>query len=191
MLINGCSTQRLQTAELQKNQTIKQRNDKLSQINDWQFNGKIAFIQSDKRQSASIRWQYQQSNASQEIDLTSYLGINILHVESNKNIHTIEVDGESYQSTNLDEIIYSLTGLTLPIDALSYWLRGLAYNSNDTISYHVKSQLPSILTSEYNNEHWQITYYNYQQVNEVQLATKFTIKQNNLLIKVLVRKWTI
>jgi len=191
MLFNGCSSQRLQSAKLEKHQTIKQRNEQLSQINDWQFNGKIAFIQSNKRESASIRWQYKQSNYSQKIDLTSYLGINILHVESNKNIHTIEVNGESYKSRDLDQVIYSLTGLTLPIDALTFWLRGLTYHSKDSMSYHVDSKLPLQLTSEYNNEHWQITYADYQQVNDVQLATRFTIKQNDLLIKVLVKKWTI
>jgi len=190
-LINGCSTQPLHSTKLEEHQTIKQRNQQLSQINDWQFKGKIAFIQSNKRESASIRWQYKQSNNSQKIDLTSYLGINILHVESNKNIHTIKVNGESYQSRDLDQVIYSLTGLTLPIDALTYWLRGLTYHTKDSISYDVDSKLPFRLTSEYNNEYWQITYANYQQVNDVQLATRFTIKKNGLLIKVLVKKWTI
>jgi outer membrane lipoprotein LolB len=191
MLTHGCSTQQSQLTEQQKYQTIKQRNEKLSQINDWQFNGKIAFIQSDKRESASIWWQYQQENSRQKIDLTSYLGINILHLESNKNIYTLEVGGESYQSSDLNEMIYSLTGLILPVDALTYWLRGLAYNSNDTISYHIDSKLPLMLTSEYNNQHWQITYANYRRVNDVQLATKLTIKQNDQLIKILVKKWTL
>ena len=67
MLTNGCSTQQSQLTEQQKYQTIKQRNEKLSQINDWQFNGKIAFIQSDKRESASIWWQYQQENSRQKL----------------------------------------------------------------------------------------------------------------------------
>ena len=119
------------------------------------------------------------------------MSVFILHVESNKNTHTLVVDGKSYQSTNLDQMIYSLTGLTLPIDALTYWLKGLTYNSSDSISYHVDSKLPLILTSEYNNQQWQITYDDYQKVTDVQLATKFTIKQNDLLIKVLVKKWTI
>jgi outer membrane lipoprotein LolB len=191
MLINGCSTQPRQAGKLETNQTIEQRNDKLSQLNDWQFKGKIAFIQSDKRQSASIIWQHQQSINKQTLDLTSYLGVNVLHLESNNNSHIIEVDGESYQGSNLEQLIYSLTGLTIPTDALSYWLKGLSYNINDTINYHFESKLPSIITSEYNNEHWQITYANYRQINDVQLATTFTFKRDDLLIKISINEWTL
>ena len=191
MLINGCSTQPTPADKRQTHQTIEQRNDKLSQLNDWQLEGKIAFIQSDKRQSASINWQHQQSSNRQTLDLTSYLGVNVLHLESNNNRHIIAFDGESYQGSNLEQLIYSITGLTLPTDALSYWLKGLSYSINDTINYHFKSKLPSKITSEYNNERWQITYANYRQINDVQLATTFTIKRHDLLIKISINKWTL
>ena len=191
IFINGCAIQPIQQPIIKNKQTIEQRNTQLSLLNDWQLIGKIAFIQAKKRESASISWKYKQSNNSQKLDLNSYLGINVLHLESKNDIHTIEVDGKSYQSKNLDQLITSLTGLTLPTEALSYWLKGLAFHQNDTITYDEESQLPLSLTSEYNNERWQITYANYRQVKDIHLATKFTIQQNNLIIRISVKKWII
>jgi len=190
-LFTGCATQPIQQSTPAINQTIEQRNAQLTQMNDWQLSGKIAFIQESERKSASIRWQHKHSNNSQKLDLNSYLGINVLHLESKDNIHTIEVDGEKYQSDNLDQLISSLTGLTFPTEALSYWLKGLAFNDGDKIIYHENSQLPLQLTSGYKNNNWQVSYADYQQVNNVQLARKFTIEQNGLLIKISVKKWAI
>jgi len=190
IIINGCSSKAPSKVTLITNQSIEQRNSIVSNINDWQLNGKIAFIQGKQREATSIRWQYKQSNNSQKLDLNAYLGLNVLHLESKNGIHTIEVDGQSYQSKNLDQLITSLTGFTLPTKALTFWLKGLAFNPQDKVDYHQDTQLPSALKSQYNNEHWHIQYDNYQQVGNVQLATKFTIKQNDLLIRISVKKWT-
>lgn len=191
ILINGCSSPPPSIDIIQTSQTIDQRNLLLLTLNDWQLTGKIAYIQGKRRESASIRWQYKQSNNSQKLDLNTYLGINVLQLESKNNVHTIEFDGEKYQSKNLDQLIRSLTGFPLPTEALTFWLKGLAFNPQDKIDYHPSNQLPSALTSEYNNEHWHIQYGKYQQVGNVQLATKFTIMQNDLKIKISVKKWTL
>ncbi|MCJ8322136.1 MAG: lipoprotein insertase outer membrane protein LolB [Colwellia sp.] len=190
ILINGCSSKVPAKSSIMTNKTIEQRNEILSKLNDWQLNGKIAFIQGKQREATSIRWQYKKSNNSQKLDLNAYLGINVLHLESKNNRHTIKVDGQTYQSENLDQLITSLTGFTFPTQALTFWLKGLVYNPHDKIDYHQVTLLPLALTSEYNNEQWHIQYGNYQQVGNVQLATKFTIKQNNLLIRISVKKWT-
>ena len=187
-LVNGCSTKPITNA--QTTQSIDERTQQLLQLNDWQLTGKIAFIQSSKRESASLSWHYNDTDNSQELDLNSYLGINVLHLTSNNNLHTIEVDGKTYKSRNLDQLITSLTGFNLPTKALVYWLKGLPFSANDKIQYHDDTQLPVSLTSEYNNQLWQINYANYQPNNGVQLASSFTLKQHDLLIKISIKKWT-
>ena len=175
-------------------QEINERNQQLSTLNKWKILGKIAFIQQDKRESASLNWLYeqdQQQNKYQRIDLTAPLGINVLHLESNNDQHLLEVDGQEYHSDDLDNLIYSLTGLILPTKALTYWLKGLAYLPQDKLSYDAVTQLPTKLISKYNNRVWSIEYQSYQLVNEHRLATQFSITQEELKIKIFVRKWTL
>lgn len=174
-------------------QTVEERNNQLLLLNQWQIKGKIAFLQHDKRESASLSWK--KDNDNQQLDLTTYLGINVLHVDSNNGLHTVKFDGKRYQSDELDSLIYSLTQLTLPSKALSFWLKGLAYQQSDKISYNKQSKLPDELISQYDQRQWKVVYTNYQTVNNditsTQLAKKITITQGDLTIKIAINHWEI
>lgn len=193
-MLSGCATK--PSTPLSDNiqaVTPEQRAKQLLKNKKWQLKGKIAFIQKtnkkDKRESASLIWQVNEKEQTQELNLTSFLGINVLHLKSNKNQHLIKVDGKEYRGTNLSQLIYSLTGLTLPTEALTFWLKGLPYKTDDKLEIDEKTQLPKKLLSYYNNALWQINYSNYQAFNGVKMATKFTLNKDDLLIKVVVKSW--
>lgn len=195
VMLTGCATNPTLLPEVSSHIiSSAQRNQQLQAIKKWRLTGKIAFIQqskdNNKRESASINWQVNDNQKTQELNLTSYLGINVLHLKSNKTQHLIKVDGKEYKGTNLANLIYSLTGLTLPTDALSFWLKGLPYNTDDQLHIDDTTQLPISLSSHYHNALWQIKYSNYQRFNHISMATKFTIKKDNLLIKVAVKNWS-
>ncbi len=188
LTLAGCSSKPPtlpSNAELE--QSIENRAKQLKQLTQWKITGKIAFIQDKKRESASLTWQVDTN--TQKLNLNSYLGINILHLESKNGLHLIKVDGKEHTSKNLELLIYSLTGLTLPANALNYWLKGLPYLPTDKITYNEKTQLPETLTSFYNFSKWQIHYDRYQLVKEHRLATSLTLKKDNLLIKIAIKKW--
>lgn len=194
-MLSGCATQ--PNSALKNNIqmiTSEQRAEQLLKNKKWQLKGKIAFIQKtknkDKRESASLIWQVNEKEQTQELNLTSFLGINVLHLKSNKSQHLIKVDGKEYLGTNLSQLIYSLTGLTLPTDALTFWLKGLPYKTNDNLEIDDATQLPKKLSSNYHNALWQINYSNYQHFNGMDMATKFTLKKDNLLIKIAVNNWS-
>jgi outer membrane lipoprotein LolB len=174
--------------------TAEQRTKQLLEKAQWKIKGKIAFIQKtntkDKRESASITWQVNETEETQELNLTSYLGMNVLHLKSEKNQHLIKVEGKEYTGSNLSQLIFSLTGLTLPTEALSFWLKGLPYKNEDLVQTEDLTQLPKKITSYYRNEIWEIDYSNYKYFDDLQMATKFTIQKDNLLIKVSVNNWS-
>jgi len=172
---------------ISQNATERQR--QLSQLENWNIRGKIAFIQPEERSNASLFWQYQAKPLKQKLNLTTYLGINVLSIESKNNTHSIEIDGETYQGNDLEELIYNLTGLVLPSKALTAWLKGIPYLYHDTIEYNAKTNLPLSLTSQYNGHMWLITYSNYHNVNGYLLAKSFTIKQQDLTIKIRINQW--
>ena len=195
ILISGCAT-KPNTAPEDNIQVVtsEQRTKQLLKNKKWQLKGKIAFIQqtneTDKRESASIIWKVNEKKQTQELNLTSYLGINVLHLKSNQQQHLIKVDGKEYRGSNLSILIYSLTGLTLPTEALTFWLKGLPYRTDDKLQINEKTQLPKSMTSYYHNSLWQINYNDYRSFNGFKMATKFTIKKEGLLIKVVVKNWS-
>jgi outer membrane lipoprotein LolB len=194
VLLSSCST----TRSISENnpllkQSIKQRSQQLLTLDKWQIKGKIAFLQAKKRQSASINWQVNENN--QKLNLSTFLGISVLKLTSNNGLHTIEVEGEKYKSTDLETLISTLTPLPLPTAALTYWLKGLPYQASDDITYHPETQLPKILSSQYDNRLWQIKYSNYINIKNqsisTQLAKKITISQGDLTIKIAINNWEI
>lgn len=191
LVLSGCSTIPNKDSQVLITQTPQQRITQLQQLQQWKIKGKIAFIEKKSRNSATLSWQVDENENSQKLNLTTYLGINVLQLNSNANSHKIQVDGKTYHGRDLETLIYSITGLTLPTKALTFWLKGIPYQENDKISYQETTQLPLTLSSYYNNELWQVSYSNYQQISSYSLATKFSIRKDDLLIKIVVNDWAI
>ncbi|RHW75428.1 lipoprotein insertase outer membrane protein LolB [Colwellia sp. RSH04] len=194
LFITACST--VQTEQsLVTNVSAQQRVKQIDIISQWKLSGKIAFLQGDSRERANIYWSIDESIPSQKLNLSSYLGINILQLNSKKDHHTIKLDGKQYNGDNLDYLIEELTGLTLPTQALKYWLKGIPYsNTKDSITFDAQTGFPKSLQSSLVNSYgqeqqWLINYSRYKMVNNIALATKFTIKTQDLTIRIAIDKW--
>lgn len=171
------------------NQDIETRNKQVSLLNSWTIAGKIAFINSQKRQSATLHWQKNATEKTESLNLSTLFGIKVLELTQQQDNFTLEVDGEHYSTENLDQLIYSLTGLNLPTRAMSYWLKGLAFLPSDNVIYHAKTKLPESLISRYNNKTWLVKYSQYHHIGEFQLAKQLTIIQDDLRIKIVIHSW--
>jgi len=175
----------------QASQNVETRNAQLAQLKQWTLSGKIAFINNQDRQSATLHWQKNDQEQTESLNLSTLFGINVLTLTQQQGDFTLEVDGENYNTQNLDQLIYSLTGLNLPTRAMSHWLKGLAFLPTDNVIYHKKTQLPESLTSHYNNKKWLIKYSKYHHIGPFQLAKQLTIIQDDLRIKIIIHSWKI
>lgn len=173
----------------QANQDIEARNKQVSQLNSWTITGKMAFINSQERQSATLYWQKNATEKTESLNLSTLFGIKVLELSQLQDSFTLEVDGEHYNTENLDQLIYSLTGLNLPTRAMSYWLRGLAFLPSDKVLYNATTKLPESLISHYNNKIWQVKYSQYHHIGSFQLAKQLTIIQGDLRIKIVIHSW--
>jgi len=191
MFLSGCSSLKNNHQQITKHQNITERTNKLSALSHWKINGKMAIMTPKERHSVTLNWHYQGDKKRQTLNLTTVLGIQVFNLESVNGMHVIQADGERFQSPDLDELLSSLTGFTLPTQAMTFWLKGLPYLNSDEITYSQITQLPEALTSYHNQKKWLLKYGGYQQIGEYQLATKFTIKQENLTLKLNVHQWDV
>lgn len=190
LLITSCTTTpTLNKQPISANYTLKNRNAFLTTVNNWQINGKIAFINGKERKSANIFWQNNPVTALEQLNLTTYLGINVLDVTLSDNIYTVNVDNNSYQHTDIDYILQSLTGYQLPSQALKSWIKAIPFHSSDKVTLHQETQLPLSITSYYNDKTWQIRYQNYSEIKGIPLPKRLTIKQQDLTIKLVINQW--
>ena len=191
LTLSGCTSVPLKQDQSIIAQTPAQRTLQMKQLKNWKVTGKIAFIDKKSRNSASLSWAVNERTKTQQLNLTTYMGINVLQLNSRNNLHTIKADGQTYKGGNLEALIMDITGLTLPTNALTYWLKGFPYHDEDKFEYQNSTQLPLSLSSNYNNEKWQIIYGNYQSFDGYVLAKNFTIKKGGFMIKIAINDWTI
>jgi len=191
MLLTGCvSKKTINQYSVKDLITKEQRIKQLQTLERWTITGKLAFIEPNRRESTSLFWEVNKRQHSQNLQLTTYLGINVLSLHSKNGTHTLEVDGKSYQDDDLELLIYSLTQLNLPTQALQHWLKGLVFSPKDVITYDTKTGLPKSILSTYNKLPWQVTYSDYKTFEQIPLATRITVKQNQLTLKIRINHWT-
>ena len=191
-ILSACSSINDRPVESnQVNQDIDTRNKQLSQLKRWTIAGKIAFINSQKRQSATLHWHKNELERTESLNLSTLFGIKVLELTQQQDNFTLEVDDNVYNTQDLDRLIYKITGLNLPTRAMSHWLKGLAFLPTDKVAYHAENKLPVSLTSRYNNKNWLIKYNNYYHIGPYQLAKQLTIVQGDLRIKIVIHSWKI
>ncbi len=192
IFLSGCSSLGSnQQAKIVTHEAQNERNTKLAKLTNWKINGKMAVITPDKKQSATLNWHYQGDKNRQILNLTTVLGIQVFSLESVNGMHIVEVSGERYQHHDLNKILSSFTGFALPTQAMTFWLKGLPYLKSDVLSYNVQTDLPEKLISYFDEKEWRIKYSSYRQIEQYQLATKFTIKQGDFSIKINVHQWDV
>lgn len=194
-IFSGCSstlpTSKNQVPLIKSTSMTADRATQLLAMQHWKIEGKIAFITPQEKESAGISWRINEQIGTQQLNLNSYLGINVLDLTSEQSQHTIKFDGKTYTGSNLPELIQSLTGLHLPVEALKFWLKSIPYNTADQILFDSTSHLPTKLTSLYQGELWQINYQQYKTIGAYPLATKMMITKDDLLIKIAINKWQV
>lgn len=184
--LSGCA---IAPSQEQLFQDKNARTNQLSELSNWTIKGKIAFIDPNNKQSANLYWQ--QNNDDISLKLTTFLGVNVLSVSFENNIYTLKSDDKEWQNENLTDLINQTTGLTLPIESLIYWIKGLKASANDQITYSADTDLPVQLQAWLNQSYWDINYQSYMLVDNYRLANKMTIKHQDLTIKLAIYDWEI
>ncbi|MEW6996375.1 lipoprotein insertase outer membrane protein LolB [Colwelliaceae bacterium BS250] len=187
LLITACTTTDMPLADNVLFQDKNQRADEILKLNDWTIKGKIAFISPDEKQSANIYWQ--QKDADITLKLTTFLGVSVLSLTSSNSIYTLKSDGKTWHDDNIENLLRQVSGIQLPVQALSFWIKGLKASNDDVINYSSTTDLPEQLQAYVNDKYWHIDYKKYQLIDNYRLAKSLTIKQNKLTIKLLINTW--
>lgn len=160
-------------------QLVKQSN--------WQVSGKLAIIQPKNRQSANLVWQTAAETKS--LNLSSFIGTNIMSLTQQDGLATLKVDGETYQDKNAQRLVYQLTGLNLPFIDNPSWLKGLPNTSQYTHDELNRITRATILDED--NQSWLIEYKQYKKHGGYWLPYSMTLSHHDLKLKLKVNTWQI
>lgn len=158
----------------------------LNELTDWSFHGKVAIITPEDRHSLNIYWQ--QTGENFHITLTSFLGSTILDVKKTAlGTRIIDDQGKIYFGKNAQTLMFQLSGIDLPVDALQQWIKGNP--SGAVYQLNENNQLVSLTGQDHKNNNWSIDYQNFKMVQKTSLPYQLKLRHQDLLIKFAIQKW--
>ncbi|RJX71612.1 lipoprotein localization protein LolB [Vibrio sinensis] len=187
-LLSGCANLNNSTTnvEWEAHQT------RLATITQYQSVGKLGYISPQERQSLNFQWQY--SPTSSQLRMTTFLGQTVFNVVITPERAIAKTyDDQVVIDKSADDLIYRLTGLSIPIEQLNDWLLGLP---TDADSYQLNpTHTLATLSKKINGKTWQLNYLSYQDVivNGVALPVprKMKLIQDQISINLVITKWTL
>ncbi|MER2493524.1 lipoprotein insertase outer membrane protein LolB [Catenovulum sediminis] len=156
-----------------------------NQISSFALHGKIAFITAQERQSSNLYWQ--QKNERYELNLTTFLGIQLAEVVGTPNHLFVSADGKTYQSNSPEQLIEETIGWPVPISHLQNWIKGV--HNGVIINRHDNKQAKEVLVRTSSTEEWTLNYLSYKKYGNIYLPTKIKCQSYGLTVILQINEW--
>ncbi|SMF54442.1 outer membrane lipoprotein LolB [Alteromonadaceae bacterium Bs31] len=158
-----------------------------SEMQNWTLQGKIGVKALGESQSANFHWQ----NSDQQgytIRVHGPLGQGAAKLERDFQGVSFEADGVSQRATTAEELMSMNLGWSFPVDAMSWWVRGLPAPQLEIQREQLNEQG---LLSELEQGGWTIQYTRYQLVGGLNLPAKLLASrhEHRVEVKLLLKKW--
>ena len=162
LLLSGCAgvqTQVEQLSEKEKIERWQQYKIQLETISAWSLRGKMGVKTGPKGGSATLKWQY--SETEQRIELYGPFGGGrvIIKVDAGGAVLR-DTKGNVIYGKTASEVLYQRLGWQVPFDHLSDWARGLAGPDATDVTIDADGRLKQLV-----QDNWQVEYQDYRQVD--------------------------
>jgi len=156
----------------------------LSELNHWQLKARVAIKTPEENVTASLNWQ--KNGPLFDFYLSGAFGVTIAHLVQDDVHATLEIpDSEKLFHTNAEQLLQQTLGWQFPIDALSYWVKGLpSHQAGEQVSYDEQGRINQITLNQ-----WQIEFSKYRKFQGYLLPKMIQAKHPQLSIKVVAKKW--
>ena len=158
------------------------------QIEDWTIKARLGVQSETDGGSFDVFWQ--QVADAYEIRLIAPMGQGAVLINGdNSGVAISLADGQTQYSNDADELFASMTGLSLPVNGLQDWLRGMPIQGEavQNISWNEHGQL-----YKFEQRGWRVEMGRYKAVADYELPHAFYLEredQPELSVRLLVREW--
>ncbi|WP_159084746.1 lipoprotein insertase outer membrane protein LolB [Dongshaea marina] len=156
-------------------------------LTDWTLRGKLALITPDQKGSLNLFWQNRDTNY--KMVLSDFFGRTILTLQKiNDEFYLTDNRNHHYQTSEPEALIYNLTGLMIPLQALPSWVKGVPLPQQQKV---IKG--PQGLPATFVQGSWQADFQEFMQKGKVQLPQKLKIQehQEKLTLKLAIYDWSL
>ena len=153
---------------------------------DWSLAGRLAVSDSKDGGSGNLRWE--QTENGSRMDFHGAMGRGAWRMTSNASGARLELaDGTIHDAGSVDMLVRSQLGWDIPVDSLSWWVRGLAAPGG----YQERRLGEEGDLQELLQDGWTVTFGKYRSFGGAMLPVKVSARQADWKIKLAIRDWNL
>lgn len=156
----------------------KQARNRLYQLDQWSFDGRLAVSAQNDAWSASLSWKHDPDQ--EEMKLSGPLGQGATIIQLTDDFVSIDRgDGQVKTSAQPEEFVQQQLGMFVPIRSLRYWVVGLPEPTQAFVE----------TADGFTQSGWLITYKQMQTVLNQSMPHKITVVNTQAKLKLVIDQW--
>ncbi|HMB60297.1 MAG TPA: lipoprotein insertase outer membrane protein LolB [Xanthomonadales bacterium] len=187
VLLSACSQAPKRTAETPGMlKAYQERETLLTARKDWTLDGRLAIHDGKDGGSGSIIWV--QAGSETELRFRGALGQGAWRLQAGETGARIELaNGEVHRASSVAELVKQQVGWVIPVEALSWWVRGLAQpGKQESRSLDDQGRLLKLAQAG-----WEVDFGKYADLYGATVPERITARRGKYLVKLVVRNWTL
>ena len=181
VFVSGCSSLMTKTSQ---EDVLNYDSTEIGQINHWQIKGKLGFKSTTRAGSATINWQ--QHKADYKITLSGPFSSGRAVISGNQQVAEMQ-SGDKIFRHSPQQLAMQLTGLPLPVDFLSSWVKGLPSKDDQTLQNFVTN--PNGSAASFQQHDWQLSFSGYRFTDRGYLPQKIIGQLGEQSFKLVIAQW--
>lgn len=184
-LLAGCSPVPTRTTENPVfTQAYLARFEHLQLLTDWAVEGRLAISDGKDGGSGTLSWAH--TELETRMSFHGAMGKGAWRLQADATGARLELgNGSVHSASTIAELVREQVGWKVPVEALSWWVKGLAQPGDwDTRVLDAEGRVTALRQSG-----WDVDFGNYAEPEVHWLPSKLTARQGKYLVKVAVRKW--
>lgn len=154
-------------------------------IEQWALDGKLAISDGEDGGSGKLEWRTGPDLV--ELDFRGALGRGAWQLEIRPGLAVLSLaNGDTWEAREVSTLVHNQVGWRVPVDALGWWVRGLA--------------APGAVESQYfddagrmvrlSQQGWEVEYKRYGQFSGVTMPTRLEARSGERHVRLVMRDWT-
>ncbi|MDT8321730.1 MAG: lipoprotein insertase outer membrane protein LolB [Xanthomonadales bacterium] len=184
-LLTACTTTPIhELGSAEGERLYGERRLRLASMNQWELEGRLAVRDGDEGGSGHLTWR--NADGESEMDFYGAFGRGAWRLTANAGVARLELaDGSHFRASSVEELVRNEVGWDFPVDALAWWVRGLAAPG----SFSRRGIDEEGLIRSLEQHGWVIEYQRYASYDDENLPIRLTARRGDSKIKLVIRDW--
>jgi outer membrane lipoprotein LolB len=184
LLLNACTGVSVKESDSGNKEAYRNRAEKLAAISEWGFVGKISLDDGEQGGSGKLRWDVQADHS--ELDFYGALGRGAWNLTIDPDRAVLrEANGTEQTAADVNEVVQDRMGWRLPVDALQWWVRGLAAPG---VIEDERFDSEGLLISLHQFG-WSVDFSRYDSRDVLALPIRLNATRDNYRVKLAISRW--